>query len=697
MKSFNDLYKTNNQYKDAKENIFNKIVNNNSQLKINNFENYDKYLSSKNSEGSKFQIYKKYQNYNPLENEVNTNYKCRISRINIDSKNRNTVPKNIVLNNSTNLSDPFNFQKNSNIITIIYNNHGLTNNDTITISNVIGNEYYLKQFEFIQNSNYIKIYHPSHGMEPFITSDTYSPYQILIQNITNNNSTFYQNIPLNILNDYHNVYFNTDNSNNYDINYYYILINIAPLNNEIINVNYKVIFQHLYGIPIANINANYPISPVFLQGYQTISNIIDNNTFQIIVSYIANTTINRCGGNNISINKIIDYIHGYSDNNHYIINLNKTFYNVIAMKLISTEFPNTEKVIKDSPPDRQNNKLYWQIIGDGNTIYSISITSGNYAVNDLTLEMQSLISNVKMSSLNGNTSTSNYEYLDTFNAQITINVNSNLFSIQFYGTIIVQNPFKIIVNDPIAQTYYLEIFHPNHSLEVNAEIIIQNAIDIGVVPASIINNIPYLIYNIIDKDHYLIQLPRFNLNTTNVDVVSGGGNAVQMNYPLKGRLLFDRLGTIGNIIGFRNVGLPSSITQWNYTINNNTPYINDALLNTSGLPLTSNIISNYINLNGDNYLLITNPLLKNTIDTGGLNGIFAKLLFAGSPGSVLYNQFIQLGEEFIDGILSLSELEFFFYNQTGSLYNFNGLEHSFTIEIYEKISTNNEIIKLSRI
>ena len=30
------------------------------------------------------------------------------------------------------------------------------------------------------------------------------------------------------------------------------------------------------------------------------------------------------------------------------------------IKLISSEFPNTEKVIKDSPEIRKNNKIYWQ-------------------------------------------------------------------------------------------------------------------------------------------------------------------------------------------------------------------------------------------------------------------------------------------------------------------------------------------------
>ena len=80
-----------------------------------------------------------------------------------------------------------------------------------------------------------------------------------------------------------------------------------------------------------------------------------------------------------------------TDYNNHIINLNKTFYNVYKIKLISTEFPNTEKIIKDTPLNRQNNKLFWQIIGDGNHIYDIDITPGNYDIQGLISEMQNQI------------------------------------------------------------------------------------------------------------------------------------------------------------------------------------------------------------------------------------------------------------------------------------------------------------------
>ena len=77
--------------------------------------------------------------------------------------------------------------------------------------------------------------------------------------------------------------------------------------------------MNLYGIPLSNINANYPVSASSIYGFQTVENIIDSNNFQIKVDYIANKTISSCGGTNISINQITNTIDAYPNNNHYII------------------------------------------------------------------------------------------------------------------------------------------------------------------------------------------------------------------------------------------------------------------------------------------------------------------------------------------------------------------------------------------
>ena len=257
MDSINENNATNNQYKNIKLNAFNKSINNNfsnSNTSINNnkFQNnipnfsLTNNLDSYTSSNSQTQIYSRKNIslgdttvYQPQRIEqINTNmsdqielkensYKYRITRVNIDSRNRNTTPKNITSNtNNVTVSNPFTLTANNNIIRINLPNHGLSINDKITITNILGQEFYLRTLEMTQGSNFIKINHNNHGMIPFSTSTntntntntstntnkTYAEYQIVISGITNNGVTYLQNIPLNVLNNFQTVYFNTNNN-----------------------------------------------------------------------------------------------------------------------------------------------------------------------------------------------------------------------------------------------------------------------------------------------------------------------------------------------------------------------------------------------------------------------------------------------------------------------------------------------------
>ena len=101
-------------------------------------------------------------------------------------------------------------------------------------------------------------------------------------------------------------------------------------------------------------------------------------------------------------------------------------------------------------------------------------------------------------------------------------------------------------------------------------------------------------------------------------------------------------------------------------------------------------ITNTINLSGDNYILMCSPIFKeSSYTTGNIDGVFAKLLLAGDPGTIMYNQFIQLGEYFKEPINTFSDFEVTFYDPTGELFNFGSMEHSYTLEIYEDILSNN--------
>lgn len=687
----NNINATNNQYKIIKQRGLEKINSTISpSLSENTYPDKQQLYLRKNYNNDEFQQFKFNNAILPeVQNSSKDTFKYRITRVNINSAFRNIIPKNITSNEMVPVNNPFSSIKNENILQIYYKDHGLTENDKIIIDNIYGTNYTLNTLVFTKNSNYLQIYHQNHGMHPFDKSKIYSNYQILVSNLFNGINTYILNIPLNAINSYQTIYFNTTNTDNYNQNYYYIKLSISANDNLTFTGTFNVTYNHINGIPISFINANYPINSNYAQGYHIVEKIINNDTFQITLPFVANDTINNFGGNNILIDKVVDNIDGYPSNNHYIISLNKTFYNVYKIKLISTEFPNTEKIIKDTPLHRQNNKLFWQIIGDGDHIYDINITPGNYDIQGLVTEMQNQIQKVELISYNKNANTAKYQYTPTHYVDIAINTNTSIFSIQYFAEIVIENPF-IVSTESDNNIYILEVYHPNHLLSIGSQIVIQNSLDVGVVPSYMINTSHY-IYEITDKDKYRIKLNKFNpLNASNSSN-SSGGLAVQIRYPLISRLLFDKPGSIGKCMGFRNVGDYNSITSWDYTIYNNTPYINDILVDTVGTPIPSSSINNYINLNGDNYILIANPLFKNTVDTGSINGVFAKLLLAGLPGYILFNQYIQLGDEFKDSIQSLSELEFFFYTPDGTLYDFNGIDHSFTIEVYEKVIENENL------
>ena len=58
--------------------------------------------------------------------------------------------------------------------------------------------------------------------------------------------------------------------------------------------------------------------------------------------------------------------------------------------MVSSEFPNTAKAIRDQPPERANNKIYWNNLNNGDTLYSITVPPGNYTPDELESTMNEL-------------------------------------------------------------------------------------------------------------------------------------------------------------------------------------------------------------------------------------------------------------------------------------------------------------------
>jgi hypothetical protein len=73
--------------------------------------------------------------------------------------------------------------------------------------------------------------------------------------------------------------------------------------------------------------------------------------------------------------------------------------------------------------------------------------------------------------------------------------------------------------------------------------------------------------------------------------------------------------------------------------------------------------------------------LETLTSLGPTNKSFAKILLDGKPGSTLFNTFVHTKRLYVDPLNELTTLDISFETPDGELYDFGGLDHSFTIEL----------------
>jgi hypothetical protein len=614
--------------------------------------------------------------------------KQKISRICIDSKNRNFDPKNIIENYFT-INTPLIFTENSNVLYIeMPPNHGIKVDTNITISNVRPNTIILRgsSLQLSKNSKYIKINHTNHG---FIGDNNY----INISGVTKYdlNSDFFGNIPLSLINGNHKIIL-IKTSGVLDYDNYYIDIGIYSDDNYVFTGDsFTINVMSFNGIHLKYINASYPITNEIQQGYHT---VIETGINYIKINLSTNasrTSINFEGNEDILIGIIGATTSGYADPSYYRYELKKTYNNVKKIKLVSSEFPNTELLVKESPSDQKNNSLYWQILEDGDYIYSVNISSGNYDSSSLQIELIDKISKLKRN-FGSYLDSSNYsQYLIPI---ITINSFTNLFSMSIETTVTLSKCITVSTQQYDDSNVRIIVTHPYHNLNVGDRIILNNVINIE-DPESTETDKLYIPSYVINKEHevesvsglnnYVIQLEKYNPQSTppnNNNNATFGGNAVKITYPLIIRLLFNYSDTIGNILGYPNVGGEASITVYDKIITNRTNYFNSSDLNSVGLVSYNTPMLNFRTYP---YIYMVSEIFSSIINLKDSIGVFAKLFLTGNPGSYIYDQYIQVTEEVPQTFASLNYIEFKFLTPEGKTYDFNGQNHSYTLELYEEI------------
>lgn len=534
---------------------------------------------------------------------------------------------------------------------------------------------------------------------------------------------FYGNIPIAFLNSTHQIYFtNPDYKVVNGINVYTpdTLINVPDSNGVVKKITgfyiklpkpyhgiqstntmtLSLTFNYFGGIPINIINAQFPIDENNLNGYHEVNSVTDD-TISILLSkntHYRNSTGGGItetqatfGGDNIYISRIDDMTSGYSNPNNYVVELPNIIRNVVMIKMTSLSFPNTSKVFTNAP-ETKNTRLYWQNQDDGDFIYNIEIDPGNYSPSDLEKLIHSKVYEVqrkysKISNLS--TSYTNKNYMT-----VSIDTNTNKVTFSSFKEAALIKPIQDISPEIAAvgdgnPPYTLTISQSAHGLLPGNSVTFTGFVATSGIPTEVLNA-THTVVSVPTSDTYTIVLDNFNLLAgTRND--TGGGYAGKALVPSAFKLLFNYPDTMGTQLGFRKVGQDVATTKFDTVITNYDSYENETVmtdtngtkyvLDESGGKIT--LQGQSLKLSGYDYAIMVIRDLNNIInlsDTKTIKTCFAKVNLRGLPGTISYDDFICPPLTLYEPI-NLSSLEVSFYSPDGLLYDFNGLDHNFTIEI----------------
>lgn len=487
-----------------------------------------------------------------------------------------------------------------------------------------------------------------------------------------------------------------------------------------------ITYHHYGGISIKNLNADFPIGFTSTVGFRYVSEITDNY-ISVELDKIGLFDA-RFGGIYINIGLIDDITAGYARPNSYVVNLEKVYTNVVMVKMVNSIFPITQKTFIDgSAGGTKNNTFYWQNIDDGDVIYKIEIEPGNYSATELKHTFESLVHQVFRVNDKTVTHVRNYITLDidektdkvVFSAYDEYIANASLVlhssirmsdinscthhasSSHGSGSPGVLLPpedayylyptgefFKKFPNvDLDCDAIRIMIYHPGNKVSVGQKIRITGSLNYKDIPAKYINTVHTVTRA--DGDYYDILLVNVNIDAT-LDTSILGGEDIRIYSPTKFRIRFDYPDTIGKNLGFRNTGDVNSVTPYINVITNDVIYDGEDItsvvqsvtnlsidqINTNTVP-----IRDALNLKGPPYILMTCKELPNLKNFGAIKDVFYKISMDGDYGSWARDSFVDTPLFFNNPLLRLSTLSLDFYNPDGVYYDFNGIDHSFVLQI----------------
>ena len=235
----------------------------------------------------------------------------------------------------------------------------------------------------------------------------------------------------------------------------------------------------------------------------------------------------------------------YTEPNFYKIHLKRAYTNVVAIKLKSSEFTNTQQLIRSTPASLKNNVLVWKIKDDGDdTSYSVALTPGNFSATTLQTLIQNAMNSVKR--VNGKYN----------NVTVSIDIVTDIvkFSSIDYETL--SNPFSfgIGLNNKTTVT----VAHSNHGAKMGGSVYISESITIGGIDATLWNA-THTVSSIIDSNTYQIII---NSSATSIEL-NVGGTAVKIGKGLEFKIIFSDSNSPYELLGFANEDTEFSVIQTN--------------------------------------------------------------------------------------------------------------------------------------
>ena len=571
--------------------------------------------------------------------------------INIDSKDIKKN-KNYTFNKLGNLpNNPLSINYTSEILNIYYPNHNLTNDILVLLENIQGRifNYKIDINNFIDKSNVFKINLDAFNLDELsINIHKYEKQYIYINKINYENK-YINNVNINILKDYYELYYDSKNK------YYYIKLPIIFHNDNNNNNNSCIItinFMNIFGINTNKIN-NIPIK---------INEIIDDNNFNIVLTSKASIDItNKKGGNNIII-KIINNTDINNNNNNYNIKLENIIKNIKNIKIITSIIPHSEYNIKDK---------YFYITILNHDEFKIKIPDGYYNITNLMDTLKYKFSLLSIKYNNDIIDKNNYNIFHSFILNPIFNTYNDIVSFKLSQKVNIINGLSISKND---SKIFFYINHINHNLQKDDIITIENSVDIHGIDKKYINK-SHIITNIIDKDNYYIKvehlLDDYSISADLIDT------DIILTFPIYFSLNFSYTDTIGENLGFLNVGEKYSSTYFKKEISNTSPYVFEE----------ENFIkkNNKIILNEHNYIFLNFNILST-------NFKIAKI-YLNKLNNYVYDNHINIINKLPHIIPHISELDVSFTKYNGELYDFGNREHSFLVEFTcDKIINENTYI-----